>query len=87
MTASQFRAAATEKALADLAIYQGFLEWRGQDVNLRPSGYERYGRVVKVSCFTGISPLLTDVSVQTGTPRWSPWFAAVLVHVWYMEGS
>jgi hypothetical protein len=29
-----------EEALADHAIYQGFRWWRGQDLNLRPSGYE-----------------------------------------------
>ena len=30
----------TTKALADPAICQGLLSWRGQDLNLRPSGYE-----------------------------------------------
>ena len=40
MTPDAIRASGTEKALADLAIYQGFPEWRGQDLNLRPSGYE-----------------------------------------------
>jgi hypothetical protein len=30
----------TKEALADLAINQGSRWWRGQDLNLRPSGYE-----------------------------------------------
>jgi hypothetical protein len=46
----------TTKALADLAIFQGLLSWRGQDLNLRPSGYERTDARGNWSALIGISP-------------------------------
>lgn len=49
----------TTKALASLAIYQGLPWLRGQDVNLRPLGYENRARRPH---------LLADVDINADQP-------------------
>ncbi len=55
----------TKEALADLAIYQGFRWWRGQDLNLRPSGYERSGHRLRSWAFVRIRP---GQAARSGVP-------------------
>lgn len=49
----------------------------GQNLNLRPSGYEGAG--------SGVFALLRSQIRDSARDRSSPWFTAVLVHGWYME--
>ncbi len=49
----------------------------GQNLDLRPSGYEGAG--------SGVFALLRSQIRDSARDRSSPWFTAVLVHGWYME--
>ena len=63
------------------------IEWRGQDLNLRPSGYERTNAAYLVRGFSpGQSAFRVDrcSPLCTAVYRCLPLFTVVLVHGWYI---